>query len=107
MVRSRCRPINNLSWTCRAAIRSRGGRKAEPWPILTTTRSSAMSAGSPKRYLPVKEWPEADRLLWERACGPADYFSDAGLAAKWTKFTRSNAEIAYGSYLLHLRDRAR
>ncbi|MEQ9145454.1 MAG: site-specific integrase [Parvibaculaceae bacterium] len=56
------------------------------------------------RALPVEEWPEADRTLWQKACASADDFLDeVGIASTWRPATRRNVQEGYGHALFWLR----
>ena len=57
------------------------------------------SLGAP---LDVVDWPDADRLAWERAIQPGDPFTDAGGGAHWRPATRKSYRGAYGRWLAFL-----
>jgi integrase/recombinase XerD len=57
-----------------------------------------------RRCMPPSEWPEADRLAWQRACLPGDPFHpDVGYAQRWKASTRANIEQGWGRYLTWLK----
>jgi integrase len=53
----------------------------------------------------VADWPEADRIAWNRACEPAHLLEDAGLAAGWRRTTRASAARSWGRFLTFLNSR--
>ncbi len=60
---------------------------------------------APKRECKKKkDWPEEDRRCFERACLPADPFSEDGGGSRAHHSIRSNkkAEVGYGRYLSYL-----
>ena len=60
---------------------------------------------APERACMKKEhWPEEDRKCFERACRPADPFSEDGSGSRADHSNRSNkkAEAGYGRYLTYL-----
>lgn len=55
---------------------------------------------APRRCLPLDDWPEADRMLWERVSDTADFFSeDIGRPAHWRTATRRKTIMLYGRWL--------
>ena len=52
-----------------------------------------------RRCLPLDEWPEADRLAWERARTHADLLDEPGLAAHWKPKTVRTVISGYGRFL--------
>ena len=57
----------------------------------------------PRRFrLPLAQWPEPDRLAWQRAITPLDYFDTLAPAGHWSTKTKYQAEAAYGRWLAFL-----
>jgi len=53
-----------------------------------------------RRIMPIEEWPEVDRDLWERVSGGQDFFSDdIARPAHWRAPTRHKAVKLYGRWL--------
>jgi integrase/recombinase XerD len=52
-----------------------------------------------RRCLKVGQWPEADRLLWQKVLKPGTLLDDAGLGAHWAFQTRDKIEKHYGGWL--------
>ena len=52
------------------------------------------------RCTPVRDWPERDRQLWEKALAPADPFEpEVGYARRWADTTRTGIVNGYGRWL--------
>jgi hypothetical protein len=49
--------------------------------------------------LPLREWPSADRDVWERATNAVDYFDELAPAARWSPMTQRQARCAYARWL--------
>ena len=56
-----------------------------------------------RRCVRLSEWPEADRLAYERARRPGDVFELPGPAAGWAEGTHRSRKQAYGRYLTFLK----
>ena len=56
-----------------------------------------------RRCMRLSEWPEADRLAYERARRPGHVFELPGPAAGWAEATLHSRRQAYGRYLNFLR----
>lgn len=57
----------------------------------------------PRRIgLAMDEWPDEDRVAWERATASADVFDTIAVAARWRQKSRDQARYAYGRWLAHL-----
>jgi integrase len=52
--------------------------------------------------MPEHQWPEADRLAWERARRRGSLLEDGGLAANWRATTQATAAKGYGRWLTFL-----
>ena len=53
--------------------------------------------------LPLQQWPEEDRRLWQAACAPADLLDEKiGARAKYSAISNRNAEKGYGRWLTFL-----
>ena len=59
----------------------------------------------PGTPLDFGDWPDADRLAWDRAVQPGDPFTDAGGGAHWRAMTRRGYRGAYGRWLAFLERR--
>jgi integrase/recombinase XerD len=57
------------------------------------------------RCLPEQEWPERDRLAWQRACQRGGLLDDDGLAAEWRACTQATIASGYGRWLTFLKSR--
>ena len=56
-----------------------------------------------RRAMPVAEWPERDRGLWQEAMRPpADVLDDGGRAATWAPRTHGNVQAGVGRFLTWL-----
>jgi hypothetical protein len=54
--------------------------------------------------LPLQQWPDEDRRLWQAACAPGDLLDEhIGGRAKHSVTTNRNAEKGYGRWLTFLR----
>jgi integrase len=51
------------------------------------------------RSLPLKDWPEADRLAWEAACQPAKRLARGGTASHLAPVTQADLANRYGLLL--------
>ena len=51
------------------------------------------------RSLPLKDWPEVDRLGWEAACKPGQRLSRGGTASHLAPVTQADLANRYGLYL--------
>ena len=51
------------------------------------------------RALPIKDWPQLDRLAWEAAGRPAGPLDVPGAALRWAEATRQITVAAWGRYL--------
>jgi integrase len=51
------------------------------------------------RSLPLKEWPESDRLAWETACRPAKRLARGGAAGHLASVTQADLANRYGLFL--------
>ncbi len=49
--------------------------------------------------LPIKDWPELDRIAWEAASRPAGPLDAPGAALRWAAATRQITVSAWGRYL--------
>lgn len=58
-----------------------------------------------RRSLPFNEWPDPDRVAWDRAIHRGTALEDAGRGAKWAPDTRVRYCWAYGRWLRFLTDR--
>ncbi len=58
-----------------------------------------------RRSLPFNEWPDPDRVAWNRAIHRGSALEDAGRGAKWAPDTRVRYIWAYGRWLRFLTDR--
>ena len=53
-----------------------------------------------RRFMPIAEWPETDRDLWERVSNPHDFFADhIARPAHWRARTRHKGVTLYGRWL--------
>lgn len=55
-----------------------------------------------RRAMPLTEWPNSDRQLWQAATGTAALFDADGAAAHWAPATRTQVENGYSIWLGHL-----
>lgn len=55
-----------------------------------------------RRCMPLREWPEGDRLAWECAVHTGDLLDEDGAAAHWTPATQTKVCKAYGRWLTFL-----
>jgi integrase/recombinase XerD len=61
-----------------------------------------------RRIMPIEEWPEVDRDLWERLSGEQDFFSDdIARPAHWRAPTRHKAVKLYGRWLTFIAETGR
>ena len=60
---------------------------------------------APSRCMPFTEWPAKDRTAWHLAQEPGDALEPGGLAATWSKVTRTMAANGYGRWLTWLEHR--
>jgi integrase len=51
------------------------------------------------RSLPLKDWPEADRLGWQAACRPGQRLTRGGVASHLAPVTQADLARRYGYYL--------
>jgi hypothetical protein len=51
------------------------------------------------RCMPIDEWPEVDRRLWQAALIPGDLFAEGGSRAKFTEITNHGIADHYGNWL--------
>lgn len=51
------------------------------------------------RSLPLKDWPEADRLGWQAACRPGQRLARGGVASHLAPVTQADLARRYGYYL--------
>ena len=58
-----------------------------------------MSRPGSIRSLPLKEWPEADRVAWEAACRPAKRLVRGGAASHLAAVTQMDLANRYGLFL--------
>lgn len=56
-----------------------------------------------KCCLPIDDWPEQDRLLWERGTRRADLFEQKGAGAEWGLHSRIKTARGYGRWLCWLK----
>lgn len=61
--------------------------------------------GNPRVALLEADWPQADRLAWERAQKPGNPLLRPGAACAWRPATRKSAAGAYGRWLAFLASR--
>ena len=54
------------------------------------------------RCLPEDQWPEGDRIAWQKARHRGSLLDDDGLAASWSASTRSTMARGYGRWLTFL-----
>lgn len=52
-----------------------------------------------RRCLPLRLWPEVDRVAWERALLGGDLLEETGVAARWSTATRRRVVFCYGRFL--------
>lgn len=64
-----------------------------------------MSPPNAPVIMPLADWPERDRLLWEEAQRPGNLFEDSSPAGDWSKARREIVEDAYGRWLAWLERR--
>ncbi len=57
------------------------------------------------RSLPVAEWPQADRRVWEDACRPALRLEPGGRASHFAEASLKDFAVRYGAYLGSLQRR--
>jgi hypothetical protein len=51
------------------------------------------------RRHPIKDWPDRDRLLWERGVEPASLFGSGGAGAGWSVRSRVKTANGHNSWL--------
>lgn len=51
------------------------------------------------RFPPIKDWPDRDRLLWERGVEPGDLFESGGAGARWSAAYRLKTARGYNYWL--------
>jgi integrase/recombinase XerD len=61
---------------------------------ITSTQPKAISV-----CLPMELWPEADQLLWKKACGGDNLLEDGGFGRNWRPATAEKYSITYGRWL--------
>jgi hypothetical protein len=52
-----------------------------------------------RKCLLLCQWPEQDRLAWERGTTKANLFDESGAGADWSPRSRRKAEQGYGKWL--------
>jgi integrase/recombinase XerD len=62
-------------------------------------------APDPRRRMPLSEWPEIDRALWDAALRPADLLDDGGSRARHAPSSNQKAVKGYGKWLAWLAER--
>jgi integrase len=61
--------------------------------------SAGKSAREHPRSLPVQEWPDADRRVWEDACRPRSRLKPGGAASYLAEVSRDDFAKRYGAFL--------
>jgi hypothetical protein len=64
-----------------------------------TNSSDRKSALKRPRSLPVNEWPDADRRVWEEACRPGSRLRPGGVASYLADVSRDDFARRYGAFL--------
>ena len=55
--------------------------------------------------LPLTDWPDQDRRLWQASTETGRYFQKAGKAAHWSDATKRQVQKGYAKWLWYLQDR--
>ena len=58
-----------------------------------------MHGPEPRLHLPYRDWPVADRLLWERAMDNDDPFAETPSGARLSKASRQTYQLAWRRFL--------
>ena len=56
----------------------------------------------PKRTMPMSEWPEPDRAMWDQVFAEGDILGDRGRGAEWVPSTKESAFYSYAKWLTWL-----
>ena len=64
-----------------------------------TNTSPGNFTSAPPRSLPIHEWPDTDRLAWERACRPGTRLKPGGAACYLAEVSREDFARRYGAFL--------
>ena len=76
--------------------RLRGGDSGEGGNVGMAPPSCPVDPA--RRSMPVTEWPERDRMLWQQALRPPqDVLDEGGRAAAWAQRTRDNVQAGVGA----------
>jgi integrase len=67
-----------------------------------TKRPRKRSSRTAPRSLPIREWPETDRVAWEAACRPSHRFKPGGSASHLAEISRNDFARRYGAFLSFL-----
>src|SRR5277367_3570132 len=72
-----------------------------------TKRPRKRSSRTAPRSLPIREWPETDRVAWEAACRPSHRFKPGGSAGHLAEISRNDIANRYGAFLGFLQQTGR
>jgi site-specific recombinase XerD len=72
---------------------------------MTTGRNPRQGTGHQYRSLPIQEWPDSDRRVWEEACRPGIRLKPGGRASHFAEASLKDFTTRYGAYLGFLQRR--
>lgn len=72
---------------------------------MTSGRNPRQRNGHQYRSLPIQEWPDSDRKVWEEACRPGVRLKPGGRASHFAEASLKDFTTRYGAYLGFLQRR--